>query len=267
MYYPPRPTNQEISKQPKAMPAAKLTARSLSPLNKPLLRKYEASFQRADGTIADISQLAPASDLFESAFAAIARGTLIATPDAPRAIEDLLPGDIVTTFHNNRNAHETVVWKGMLKLVPNAPRQAPKTGHLTRLSMDSFGIGRPVPDLMLGPKARILQRGPNCTDTLGTDGALVPARALIDGMNIIEVTPPSPVEIYHIALKRHAVIFANGMGIETYHPGPQATAQTNVQMLELYLKFFPHITRMSDFGALAYPRVTGDALGPGKQTA
>ncbi len=267
MYYPPRPITQVGSKKPTAVSARTLTAQPPRHPSKPLLRKYEAGFLWPDGTIADISQLAPASDLFESAFAAIARGTLIATPDGPRAIEDLWPGDVITASHNSRTTQETVLWKGTLTLVPNAPGQSPEMGRLTRLPMDSFGMGRPAPDLMLGPKARVLQRGQNCTDTLGTDGALVPVRALIDGMNVIEVMPPSPVQVYHIALKRYAVICANGMGIETYHPGQQATAQTNAQMLELYLSFFPHITRVSDFGPLAYPRIVSDGHSPDKQIA
>ena len=95
----------------------------------------------------------------------------------------------------------------------------------------------------------------------------MPVRALIDGMNDIEITPPSPVQVYHIALERHAVIFANGMGIEAYHPGQPAPAQTNAQMLELYLSFFPHIRRVSDFGPLAYPRIVTDTHGPDKQIA
>jgi hypothetical protein len=86
-------------------------------------------------------------------------------------------------------------------------------------------------------------------------------------MNVIEVMPPSPVQVYHIALKRYAVICANGMGIETYDPGHQATARTNAQMLELYLSFFPHITRVSDFGPLAYPRIVSDGHSPDKQIA
>jgi hypothetical protein len=38
-------------------------------------------------------------------------------------------------------------------------------------------------------------------------------------------------------------------------------------MLELYLSFFPHITRVSDFGPLAYPRIVSDGHSPDKQIA
>jgi hypothetical protein len=67
---------------------------------------------------------------------------------------------------------------------------------------------------------------------------------LIYAMNVIKVTPPSHRHVYHIALKKHAVIFASGTGIETYHSDPQENAQTSAQKCELYLSPFP---RINDF--------------------
>ena len=47
------------------------------------MRKYEVASLARDGTVRYSEHITPASIAFESAFAAFARGTLIATTDGP----------------------------------------------------------------------------------------------------------------------------------------------------------------------------------------
>lgn len=224
---------------------------------KPLLRKFEVSYLAANGDVMDLSRLAPARDVFEDAFSAFARGCLLSTPNGATAIEDLWPGDMVNTVGHGPLP---LLWKGTMMVVPDAPGQDEDMGRLTRLPTDSFGLGRPSPDLLLGPRARILHRAADLTAMIGTDAALVHARSFVDGMNVIEVTPPSPVPVFHLGFARHCMVIANGMEVESYHPGGQLGSVLSGDMLGLYLSLFPHVKRLGDFGPLAYPRLTFDEL-------
>ena len=62
------------------------------------MRSYEIAALRADGSLYIGQDKAPAVPLFENAFSAFARSTLITTPQGPTAIEDLQPGDTVNVF-------------------------------------------------------------------------------------------------------------------------------------------------------------------------
>jgi hypothetical protein len=119
-----------------------------------------------------------------------------------------------------------------------------------RIQTGAFGLGRPLADLLTGPGARALQRG----DGARADPVLRPMHDMIDGTHVIALSPPGEVELYHIALRRHATITAAGLDVETYHPGPGFENNFTFQHLALFLGLFPHITRPADFGGLAYPR-------------
>ncbi|MCC5975112.1 MAG: Hint domain-containing protein, partial [Rubellimicrobium sp.] len=83
----------------------------------------------------------------------------------------------------------------------------------------AVGIARPMPDLVLGPSARLAHRAPGIEAMTGKPTAFIPARDFIDGDQVIELSPPAPVEVFHLALPRHARLIANGVEVESYHPG------------------------------------------------
>lgn len=205
---------------------------------------YTVLFQRSNGGIGESRLSAPAHPVFEAAFSAFARGTLITTPRGPVAVEDLVPGmDIVT----HERGPSPILWIGAMSLSrPDAVNAAP---ILTRIMTGALGIGRPLTDLMTGPGARIAQRQVQTGDLL-----LRPVHELIDGTHVIALNPPGAVQVYHIALRRHATITAAGLGFETYHPGPGFENMLGYQQFGQFMGMFPHVARPSDFGALAHPR-------------
>lgn len=223
----------------------------------PLTRRYEVAGLTPNGLFNDFSTIAPATPVFEEAFSGFARGTLIATETGPVAVEDLAPGAMIETADNG--AME-LLWVGSMMIFPALPDLDEDSAQLTRVTADSFGLGRPMPDLMLGPRARLLHRHSTCRKMFGTEAAFAPARAFIDGFATISVRPATPVRVYHLALDGQQVIFANGMEVESYHPGTQAQTMMDAPTMELFLSLFPHVRTLEDFGPMTYPRLTAFEL-------
>ena len=230
---------------PESTPARPQRARTL-------MRKYEVMWTDDRGDIQDLTRVAPAAPAFEDAFAAFARGTLITTDRGQIAVEDLLPGDAVKTVDAG---FQPLLWRGSTTVVPNAPGQSPQMGSLTRIAADALGIGRPMPDLVLGPKARTYHRGEAVQRLTRADGAFLPVRDLIDGCNIIELTPMSPVQVFHLGFQAHCRILACGVELESHHPGTLHDLGLRGESLDLYMSLFPHITDFSGFGPARFARL------------
>ncbi|ROT99018.1 hypothetical protein EAT49_15455 [Histidinibacterium lentulum] len=216
------------------------------------MRRYEVMWLDARGDIAERSTVAPALPAFESAFAAFARGTLFSTEAGPVAIEDLLPGDRVRTVDAG---FQPVLWRGSTTIVPGAQGQSPVMGSLTRIAADALGIARPMPDLVLGPLARIYHRTEAVQRITRADGAFLPARDLIDGCNVIELTPPSPVQVFHISLAGHHRVVAQGVELESHHPGTLHELGLRGDALALYMSLFPHRADVASFGPMRFSRL------------
>ena len=218
----------------------------------PLMRKIEVACLGPASQFIDISRLVPAIPVFEDAFAAFARGTLFQTERGLTAIEDLWPGDRVRTVGNG---FQTLLWRGSTMIVPQAKGQDPTMGRLTRIAADALGIARPMHDLVLGPRARLAHRAPGIRTLTGKDIALIPARDFIDGNNVIELTPPGAVPVFHLGFATHQCIAANGVEVESYHPGPVHAMGLRQDLVELYLSCFPHMPDLTAFGLAALPRL------------
>ena len=231
------------------------TPRAAPSINRPqraatLMRRYEITSLDRDGTVHGMTRPAPATPIFEQAFAALARGTLITTTAGPVAVEDLMPGDFLQT---HEDGPQQLLWIGMMMLFPaSVPGQSACPGPI-RVPADSFGPGRPANDVVLGPYARLLHRA-GCHTASRDDGwSYTPLADLIDANSAIRLSPATPVPVYHLGLRRHATICAAGLDIESVHPG--AALQTlSDEMVSLYLGLFPHIRQISSFGPLAHPQ-------------
>jgi len=209
-------------------------------------RMYDISWLRPDGTTQTHRQSAPATPAFEAAFSAFAHGALVSTSTGPVAVEDLRPGMRLVT---NERGPSPLLWIGSMTLLPNDDNSDPSQPKLTRVMADAFGMGRPMPDFLAGPGARLMQRSAGFSEQ-----TLRPVHEFVDGINVISVRPPSPVRLYHLGLHRHATINVAGLSAETYHPGPGFDSVMNHETLLQFMSFFPHMRRPTDFGGLAHPR-------------
>ncbi|WP_323780275.1 Hint domain-containing protein [Thalassovita sp.] len=207
-----------------------------------LMRRYEILYLDTGNSPARYSAIAPATPMFESAFSAFARGTLIKTTGGPCAVEDLEPGMMIET---RDFGPQPMLWRGMMNIIPNAPAERPEQAQLTRVMADTFGMGRPASDLMLGAAAQMLRGA-------GAD-RLTPVSHFTDGDNVFQTTPPSPVQVFHICLPVQAMICANDLYLASYHPQPGLGEVLGPQMLRLFLSLFPHVSNLLDFGPGLYP--------------
>ncbi len=219
---------------------------------RPLMRKYEISYLNTSGDIEDLTRIAPAMPAFEDAFAAFGRGALLQTDMGPCAVEDLLPGDRVMTSDGGM---QTLLWKGCITIVPGSQNMRPEMGTMTRVTSDSMGLGRPNPDLVLGPSARVLHVANGIKALTGAEAAFVPMRDFIDDAQVIELRPAAPVQAYQLGFDKHHMVSVNGMEIETLHPGPVHTLGLRQEMIQLLLTLFPHKIMLGDFGAMLHPRI------------
>jgi len=223
----------------------------------PLLRRYTVSRLDDAGREKITEHMAPATFEFENAFNAFPRGTLITTDQGVCAIEDLRPGMKVVT---QERGPQEVVWIGSMMMVPHAPVADPAQVRMTRVSPDRFGLSRPAGDLMVGPGARLLHFPDVLRDDDVRGQVYTPFTEFADGDTVFEITPPSAIELFHVCLASHATIFAQGLPVETFHPGYYLNDTMGPNKLALFLSMFPHVTALRDFGLLAHPRMTLRAL-------
>jgi hypothetical protein len=130
-------------------------------------------------------------------------GTLIATPDGPRAVEDLVIGASVLTAGGGV---AKVKWLGrqtVAALFDRAEDRAP-----IRIAAGALGDDLPVRDLKLTADHALL-----------LSGVLVQAGALVNGATIRRMTAAETGErytVFHVETEGHQIILAEGVPAETF---------------------------------------------------
>jgi hypothetical protein len=150
----------------------------------PMTRNIEIAALREDQKMHVAQLKAPSIPLFDSAFSAFARGSLMSTPNGEIAVEDLLPGEELNT---STGEPAKILWIGSSTFVPAAPdRRMP----LIRIMADTFGQSRPSSFLTVGPSARLLQTPHHLRGDNNGTRMFTKADEFVDGVNVIEICPP-----------------------------------------------------------------------------
>lgn len=139
-------------------------------------------------------------------------GTRIATPDGPRAVETLEPGQPVSTRDNGA---QPVVWRGETRLSGAELYLHPHLRPL-RIRAGALGQDRPDGDLRVSPGHRLLCRAPGWLDEREV---LVAAEDLLDRPGVRRDFSVSSVRYVHLMLESHQILTANGLPCESFHPG------------------------------------------------
>lgn len=147
-----------------------------------------------------------------------ATGTLIDTPDGPRAVETLRAGDPVVT----RDAGaQPLVWTGhspvdaaRLDLQPNL--------RPIRIGAGALAPGCPARPLVLSPQHRVLVRSAIAARMFDRREVLVAAKHLVGLPGISVLRPARGVGYHHLLFQAHHLIRAEGAWTESLYLGPQA---------------------------------------------
>jgi len=212
-----------------------------------ITRRYDISWLAADGATDSKTSVAPALPIFEQAFNAVAQGALIQTETGHVAIEDLHPGMMIATADAGL---QRLTWIGSMTLFPSQHELGLPVCQLFRMTDGGYGHDRGAPDLMVGSGARIL---PGML-AVNSSSPLVQPGALADGHSVIAINPVSAVRLFHLGLENHGLIRANGVVLESYHPGEQPHMQMAPELYNHFVALFPHIKEIEDFGPLNHRR-------------
>jgi hypothetical protein len=115
-------------------------------------------------------------------------------------VEKLVAGDLVTTLHNGARP---VKWIGKGNVLSTRGRRTAATPVIVRKG--ALGKNQPHADLRV-TKAH----------SLYIDDVLIPVEFLVNHRSIIWDERAQELEIYHVELESHDVLFANGVPAESY---------------------------------------------------
>lgn len=183
---------------------------------------YRITALGAAGEVIQRQVRAPAMPLFHQMTSAFLRDTLIDTAEGPRAVADLTVGEQVL---DASGTPRVLMWIGSRLPDANNPEA------LYRIMTDSFGPGRPMMSLPLGPGARL---------RLSHTGTVRAINEMVDMENVIETRPRTVQRLYHLALDQPALLRVSGLYAETAHPG--RNVRIGPMLEETLLSLFPHLS-------------------------
>jgi len=164
-------------------------------------------------------------------------GTRLLTPEGPKLIETLRPGDLIQT---KDNGPQEILWRGSRRMSGARLYAMP---HLrpVRFRAGALGQGRPDEDLWVSPQHRMLLKGAAARALFNSDEVLVAAEDLVNDHSITVDASLREVTYIHLLLDRHNVIFANGMETESFHPSNTALDTIDPQDRARLLALLPGI--------------------------
>ena len=153
------------------------------------------------------------------------RGTRIRTSEGERKIEELKIGDPVVTLSGES---KPIKWIGRQRFKKSSECW-PKDFEPIRISRFALDARTPHRDLYLSPNHAVY-----------IDGVLIPAKYLINGINITQCAPEGAdiIEYLHIELFAHDVIYAEGATAETF--GSLREARDHFDNFYEYFRLYPN---------------------------
>ncbi len=136
------------------------------------------------------------------------KGTRLATGKGMRPIEKLQVGDLVETADHGL---QPIRWIGQMT-VDASGDQAP--------ILISAGVLRNRRDILVSPLHRMVLNDWQVEMFFGEDEVLAAAKMLVNGTTIRRVPMPQ-VTYFHLLFDTHQIVFAEGAGAESFHPGEE----------------------------------------------
>lgn len=162
------------------------------------------------------------------------RGTQIMTPDGPRAVETFQPCELVSTTDGTPQA---VVAVYRTRVDPD------KEGEVYHIASSAFGPDMPSAPLWLTGNHRILCASKLVERMFGVPRILVPAKRFPDLKGVSQISEAGECEFFHLELRQHSVICANGALVESCLLGSMAIASLPAILGKPYRDVEPPKTR------------------------
>lgn len=162
-------------------------------------------------------------------------GTLIETPEGPKRVESLQPGDLVLTLDDGP---QPVRWIGQRKL-GLAELLADPSLQPVEIPAAAFGAGVPERAIKVSPQHRILFAGAVCELYFGTEEVLVPAIQLAGRHGICQRL--QPVTYVHVMFDRHQIVQTHQLWSESYQPGERTLEGMPDPQRDELLQLFPEL--------------------------
>ncbi len=160
-------------------------------------------------------------------------GTLIATAQGERLVEELSVGDVILTRDNGM---QEIRWVGSNHM---SGRDLTDNPHLCPILIQKGALGDNLPerDMKVSPNHRMLVASDRTALYFEEREVLVAAKHLINHRDIHELSTTGTIYI-HFMFDNHEVVLANGCWTESFQPGDHSlkglgNAQRN-EILELF---------------------------------
>lgn len=166
-----------------------------------------------------------------------ARGTMITTQSGAVPIEQLAVGQQIMTADSGL---QDIQWIGSRKVVGE--------GRFAPVVFAKGAIGN-TDELRVSQQHRVLIQSQAAELFFGEFEVLASAKSLVNGTDIRIIEMPE-VEYFHILLRKHEIMCANGVFTESFYPGEQAlSGQAEQTQAEIYA-LFPELKTVPDgFGS------------------
>jgi len=172
-----------------------------------------------------------------------AQGTLIDTPDGPRAVETLEPGDAVSLAAGGA---------APLRLNLRSPVSAAQLSEHAglapvRIMAGALGCGLPQRDLLVSRQHRIALHSVIAERMFGARDVLVAAIRLTDLPGIYVDRSPGAcgggIDYHHLVFEHHQIVLAEGTPAESFLVGREAIAALDPDARGEILTLFPQFAR------------------------
>jgi hypothetical protein len=155
-------------------------------------------------------------------------GARILTQWGERPVESLRVGDMVVTRDHGL---QPIRWVGK--------RTVAGLGDFAPISIASSVMGGQDP-LLVSPQHRLLFTGYQAELLFGESEVLVAAKHMVNGRDVI-VSPRDAVTYIHIMFDRHEIIYADGIGTESFYAGDMALGAIDAAAREELFAIFPEL--------------------------
>ena len=158
-------------------------------------------------------------------------GTRVETPEGPRAIEHLRPGDLVLTRDQGARP---VAWIGTRRVAEDEARRHDL--HPIRIPAGALGNAR---DICVSPAHRVALDGPLCELWFGEPELLAPAAQLVGWRGIHVACDIAAPTYLHLMFDTHQLVTTDGLISESFHPGARALGGLDGAARAELLMLFP----------------------------